>query len=464
MERKKVWIAIICISIYFVGVLPHQFDVDRSLQAFALLVIAQILWVGRILPLGYASLIIMLLIAIHILPFHLVIGYFGESNVWLLFATFILAAAFFESGLAMRISLKILRYSGGGSRRLILMSFGVMVILAFLIPTNLGRASLIGTLFLGMIKHLENIGKVDNLAKSLFIGLNYVVVITGALVVTASNSGIYVFGMMNEVSVVGFNYLFWIILFAPPILVFIFLLWLLLLWKFPAETIEKKKVLDYIDGQIGQLGKISTSEIKMTIIILLTVVMWILEPAHHLPIQLIALLGALTTMLPIFGIWEWEQARTKIDWDMLIFFAATLVVSRMLIDTGALESFATVVVDHIQVVKNSFFIILVLGLLTTILRLVFVNVLGYLTIMIPLAIIIGQQIPYFSPVILCMVVFLLGMPGFFLVSQSAVNLLSFNYGYYQEKDLWKIGIMASTLWLIIVLLFLYGYWVFFTLE
>ena len=58
---------------------------------------------------------------------------------------------------------------------------------------------------------------------------------------------------------------------------------------------------------------------KMMLIIGGTVVLWLLEPLHHFSVPLIGLLGGAATLFPGIGIWKWQDAKQKINWDMILF-------------------------------------------------------------------------------------------------------------------------------------------------
>jgi solute carrier family 13 (sodium-dependent dicarboxylate transporter), member 2/3/5 len=455
---KKKGIFIFSCALYILFVLPLGLHWSIETKAVALFMIAQILWVGRVFPLAYSSIVIMLGISFHILSFPEVISFFGSENVWLLFSTFILSASFLESGLAIRIALHMLKWSKGESRLLLLMSFLVMIVLAFLIPTNIGRASIVVSIFLGMVNHLEALSPIRNFSRSLFIGLNYIAILTGGIVLTGSNSSIYAVGIFNSISIMDWSYLRWMIMFAPPILFFVLVCWLVMLWRFPLEKVDRIQVLSYIDQQLKGLGRLSVPEVKMVAIMSIIVGLWITEYYHGYSVSLIGLLGAALTMIPFIGIWEWKQAKENIGWDFLIFFAASLAVAQMLIVSGALEWIAYYIVHGLNFITNKVLFLTIFGFSALLMRIVFANVLGYMTIMIPLSIMIGEKSGMFPGIWLAMAVFLIGMPGFFLVTQSPINLISFRYEYYTESQLLRTGSIVSICWLIIVLFCVHFYW------
>lgn len=444
--KKKVLLSLS--ALLYGGFLLPIFTWDVKVQAIVLLVIIQILWIGRVFPLAFSSILLMVMLSFHFFTFEETMSYFGSGIIWLLFSTFIISHAFIETGLASRISLKMLRLSSGSGKKMIFISFLLMFVLSVLIPSNVGKGSLIASVLDSIVRNLNKISPVPNLSKSLFIGLTYIVALSGAFVATGASSTIYAFGLLSEITD-QMTYLNWMLFFGPPIFVFIFLLWLLFLWIHPPEAVERTVVLSLIDEKVEELGKISINEIKVISIIGLTVLLWMTEGIHHFSVPLIALMGASLTVLPVIGVWNWETARKKVDWDMILFFAGTLMVAKMLIDTGAVDWFANAIVQQFAAYSPVVLLVFII-VATALIRIVFVNVLGFLTIMIPVAIKIGETVEGLSSLEIAMAVFLTGIPGFLLITQSPVHLISYGYGYFSEKELFRIGSFAMVIYLLIV--------------
>lgn len=453
--NQKMILFYITIVLYVVFLAPLM-DWDVKNKALAALIIVQILWIGRVFPLAFSSILFILILSFHFFTFEETLSYFGTDIIWLLFSTFIIAGAFIETGLASRISLKMLRLSKGSGKQLIFLSFILMFVLSLFVPSNIGKGSLVSSVLDGIVKNLERVTEVPNLAKSLFIGVAYIVAISGAFVATGASSTIYAYGMLADVSP-KLSFIHWVLYFGPPILIFMILLYLLFLYCFPPENIDQTLVLQFIDQQLEQLGGMSKSEIKILCIIGLTLTLWITESVHGFSVPMIAMLGASLTILPHIGVFNWNRAKTKINWDMILFFAATLMVSEMLMKTGTVKWLASSLIDAFDSFPP-YMIFIFLVLCTAVLRIIFVNVLGFLTVIIPLAITVGQSIPTISPFVIAMAVFLTGIPGFLLITQSPVHLVSFSYGYFKEKDLLHVGKYALGIWLLIVIGSVFFYW------
>ncbi len=454
MNKKKIMFYL-SILFYIIFLTP-LIGWDVKVEAFVALVIIQILWIGRVFPLAFSSVLLILMLSFNFFTFEETMSYFGSGIIWLLFSTFIMASAFIKTGLASRISLKMLRMSKGSGKQLIFLSFLLMFVLSLFIPSNIGKGSLVASVLDSLVKSLKKIVSVPNLSKSLFIGVAFIASISGAFVATGASSTIYAFGMLGEITS-QLTFVSWILYFGPPIVLFLVLLWVLFLLYFPPESVDKTLIVRLIDEQINELGKITLSEIKVLVIIGMTLILWMTESLHGFSIPLIALLGASLTVLPYSGVWDWEDAKKKIDWDMILFFAATLMVSKMLIETGTVVWIA----DELVGTFGSFspYVILVfLVISTALIRIIFVNVLGFLTIIIPVAITVGQSVSTIDPVIMAMAVFLAGVPGFLLITQSPVHLISYSYEYFTEKDLFRVGLISMVLWIAVVFCSVFLYW------
>ncbi|WP_432354505.1 SLC13 family permease [Sporosarcina sp. A2] len=455
MTKTKRMIFSASLLIYILTFQPF-FETSIVVQAIMSLIIIQVLWIGGVFPLAFSSLLLMLLLSVHFFTFTETLSYFGSEIVWLLFATFILAGAFIESGLASRLSLKLLSLSKGSSRLLVFFSFVLMFVLSLFIPSNVGKAGLVSSMLDSIVKHLQSVGKATNLAKSLFIGLTLIVPISGAVVATGASSTLYAYGLLGELTS-GLDYVQWLLFMGPPIVVFIFVVYGLFLVIFPLESIDAQLLETVIEEKLQGLGKMSIHEWKVLGIISLTVFLWMTESVHGFSVALVALFGAVLTILPGTGIWKWEVAGKKVNWDLILFFAATLMLSNMLIKTGTVKWFASLLTDTLAEDSYLLVVLLVLGV-TALLRLFFVNVLGFLTIILPVAIAIGEAFPSHDPLFLAMGVFLVGIPGFILITQSPIHLISYDYGYFSKKDLFRVGSIAMVLWFGLVVLTMYGYW------
>lgn len=457
MNKRKVFLLVCALALYIVFIMPVYFHWSNEVRACALLIIMQILWLGRIFSLAYSSILLMIILAFHFWTYEKVLGFIGTPIVWLLFATYILSGAFIQSGLAHRLSLQILKWSKGSGRKIVSASFFLISMLAAMIPSNIGRANLVTSVLDKIIRNIGQAGEASRLSKALFISVCYVTALTGSFLATGASSTIYTFGVINNHLTQPLTFLQWMLFTVPPVALFMVLLWIVLHLLFPFEKIQTESVTSFIKDQLAEQGRMKNDEIKMMVIIAGTVLLWILQPLHQFSIPLIGLLGAAITILPGIGVWKWDEAKQTINWDMILFFASTLMLANVLISSGLLAWISRHMVSIIDA-GHVVWLLAVFVILIFVIRLFFVNVLGMMTFIIPLSFSVGEHFPQLSPVLFPLVFFLAGVPGFFLITQSPVHMISFSYGYFTEKDLLKTGIAAAMIWLAILLATAFFYW------
>jgi len=455
MTKKVLLLSSFIIYVFFIN--PIFFDWSMPVKACALLLIMQFLWLGRVFSLAYSSLIMMILLSFHFFSYEETLSFVASPIVWLLFATYILSGAFIRSGLAHRLSLHILYWSKGRGGKLVGALFFLMTIFTVMIPSNIGRASLLTSVLDKMVGSIRTVEKVEKLPKALFIGVCYVTALTGALIATGASSTIYTYGFINDHLDQPITFLKWMILMVPPIIVFMIIFGIVLYFLFPFEKVRSNVVISFIKEELEKVGPIKTDEIKVMSIIGITVILWILEPWHHFSVPLIGLLGAAATVFPGIGVWKWDDAKDKVNWDMILFFASTLMLSTVLIKSGLLDIISKTLVRFVSV-DHVILLLIFLLILVTIVRIFFVNVLGIMTFIIPLSFSIGEHLPGVSPALFPLVFFLAGIPGFFFITQSPVHMISFSHGYFTEKELVKTGILTAVLWLAIIMATALFYW------
>src|SRR5699024_9465089 len=115
---------------------------------------------------------------------------------------------------------------------------------------------------------------------------------------TGASSTIYTHGMLEQSSTFDITYLYWILLFSFPVLVFIFALWAVTLFIFPTEELDRECLAAYIEAKITDLGPLTKPEKKMLCIIGTTVLLWVFHAEIGYSISMIGIFGALLTLFP----------------------------------------------------------------------------------------------------------------------------------------------------------------------
>ncbi|MFC0270476.1 SLC13 family permease [Metabacillus herbersteinensis] len=426
-------------------------------KMFIVLIFALTGWAFGPLPQPIISLtLILYLDVLGISSFGTGLEGYAQPFVWLLVATFIIAAAFENTGLGRRIALVIFSLVKGNGNASVALVIVALTALSFLIPTGAGRIAMILPVCVGLIEVVKenNLGK--TYAKNVLLGVTITSSIMSFSLITGSSSSVYAASAINNLTGYTWNYLSWFVAHFPIALAFIFSLWLILRWRFPLKAEEGGKGKEYIDRQLAEIGKVKKSELKLIIISIFMIVAWMTEPLHHYSVAMIAMLSALLCCFPITGMQTWKQASSKIDWDVIILFGAAYALADAMHTNGTASWLASILAEFIPA-KSPVLAAIVMVSIVTVFRLGFANMLGVTAVFLPLTISLAEALSI-NPIWLAQIVIITCSFGYFLPSQSPANLMTYSKGEYTKAELSTVGIFMLIVTIPIMYIFAFYYW------
>ena len=107
---------------------------------------------------------------------------------------------------------------------------------------------------------------------------------------------------------------------------------------------------------------------------------------------------------------------------------------------------------------NIYFVILVIILFTVLLTNIMSNI-GAVALLLPIGIAIAPSIPGISPLLASMIIALSGGLAFMLVIATPGNAITYSSGYFSTKDLFKAGVLANIICIVVVFLVATIYWI-----
>ena len=381
---------------------------------------------------------------------------YAQPFVWLLVATFIIAAAFEHTGLGRRIALIIFSLVKGSRRASVTLVIIALTVLSFLIPTGAGRIAMILPVCLGLIEVVKEESEDKSYAKNILLGVTFTSSIMSFSLMTGSSSSVYAVSAIDTLTGYSWNYLTWLMVHFPLALAFIVSLLVILRWRFPIRQNQGDAENQYIQMQLDKLGKIKKAEIKLIIISLIMIAGWITESIHHYSVSMVAMFSALLCCFPITGVQTWKQASVKIDWNIIILFGAAYALAEAMQTNGTADWMASFLADLIPA-NSSLWAALVLVTIVLVFRLGFANMLGVTAVFLPLTISLAQILSI-NPVWLAQIVIITCSFGYFLPSQSPANLMTFAVGEYSKADLLTVGIFMIIIVIPLLFLFAFYYW------
>jgi sodium-dependent dicarboxylate transporter 2/3/5 len=250
---------------------------------------------------------------------------FGNEIVWIMVAAFIVAAVLTLTGLAERLSLSALSHVKKVST-LFWMTTAVVAVTAFVVPSTSARAAMLLPVFLALSSAIDR----PNVTKGLGLLFPSVILLSAAASLTGAGAHLVAVDFIDRGPDLDVGFLEWAAFGAPFAFVTSTLACLLVLRLF-LDAEDRGAV---VSAQPAT-APLSAADRRVIAAVVLLVILFATESWHGFGLGVLAMVGALVTAsVPVSGV-GFKPALRKVDWDLLLFLAATLCVGEALLDTGA---------------------------------------------------------------------------------------------------------------------------------
>lgn len=263
-------------------------------------------------------------------PLTAVAGGYASSAIWVLIPALFFGFALAKSGLGRRIAYFVLKLFQPSYLTISLSWFIIGLILSALTPSITVRLSIVMPIAMSVVEAC----KIPERSRgSALIGLVAwgTALLPGTAWLTGSLWGIFMMGFYPaEIKpLVTFNS--WLIYMAFPwfliTIIFLALTYLALKPKepltIPSETFKKR---------YAELGKMSTQEIMVAVILISTLVLFTTEKLHGISTASVALLAFVALMLT--GTITFQDISSGVNWDIINFFGVVIGLSAVFVHTG----------------------------------------------------------------------------------------------------------------------------------
>lgn len=251
----------------------------------------------------------------------------GNSLIWLLIAAFVMASALRRSGVAERLALAAVRRAGTARALFHALCF-VICATAFVVPSTSGRAALLLPVFLALAGVLDS----ARMKRALALLFPTVVLLSAGASLIGAGAHVVAADFMQQSTGVRVDFLDWLVLGAPFALITSLAATEIILCAFLTSAERSQRLdLQALPPSSGDLG----AQRSVLAIVLATVAGWMTTAWHGHDVATIALLGALAvTASPLTGL-SLKQTLKDVEWNLLMFLAATLLLGETLVSSGA---------------------------------------------------------------------------------------------------------------------------------
>jgi anion transporter len=412
-------------------------------------------WMTQVLDHGISGILgCFLFWMLGIAKFETAFSGFADTSAWFLFGAVCFGLMVGKSGLARRLAFGVLRAVGHSYPRLLLGLIISDFLLTPVVPSGIARVVIMAAIAMGLADAF-GVSKGSNIARGMFIILVYQATIFDKMVIAGAAS-ITARGAIENFGGVHVLWSQWALAFLPCDIIVAIVAWRLTLWMYPPETATLPGGSDYLRREIRAMGPWSKAEIRAALLMTLAIGLWVSDFLHHIPAPMIGLGVGLLAIMPRIGVLDTDDVR-KINYLPIFFVAAAVSLSNVLAQTGALAVLTTILFTWIQpFIGTNWVSTLVLYWAAFLYHIVIGNEIAMLATSIPPLMTYAKQ-HEIDPLTLGMIWTFGAGPKIFMY-ESAVLVVGYSYGYFDNKDLLKVGAVLSIVTALILLVLVPLYW------
>src|SRR5229473_8210384 len=412
-------------------------------------------WMTQVLDLGISGILgCFLFWMLGIARFETAFSGFADTSAWFLFGAVCFGMMAGKSGLARRLAFGVLRAVGHSYPRLLLGLIISNLLLTPVVPSGIARVVIMAAIAMGLVDAF-GVGKGSNIARGMFIILVYQATIFDKMVIAGAAS-ITARGAIEKFGGVHVLWSQWALAYLPCDVIVMIVAWRLALWMYPPETATLPGGADYLQREIRAMGPWAKAEIRAALLMSLGIGLWVTDLVHHIPPPMIGLGVGLLAIMPRIGVLDTDDVR-KINYLPIFFVGAAVSLSNVLAQSKALDVLTTILFNWIEpFIGTSWVSTFVLYWAAFLYHIVIGNEIAMLATSIPPLMTYAKQ-HGIDPLTLGMIWTFGAGPKLFMY-ESAVLVVGYSYGYFDNKDMLKVGAVLSIVTAIILMLLVPLYW------
>jgi solute carrier family 13 (sodium-dependent dicarboxylate transporter), member 2/3/5 len=392
--------------------------------------------------------------ALRVAPFNVAFSGFATDTPWFLFGAILFGTMATKSGLARRMAFLVMGRVGNTYSRILLGLIITAAMLTFIVPSGVANVVIMAAVALGFIEAF-GVGQGSNIGKGMFLIITYSAGLFDKMIIAGASS-ITARGIIERVGGVQVLWSRWFLAYLPCSIVTIFVAWRLVLWLFPAEKPALAGGDHYVRDEIRKLGSWTSLEKKAAFFILVAMVLWLTDTIHGIAPSMIGLGIGLAAVLPGLGVLTIDDMK-RVNYLPVFFVAAALSMGEVLNQTKGLSLLTNFMFSWMEpLLTNSFMAAAVLYWTGFLYHFFLASEISMLATSMPLLMEFAKS-HGFNPLQLGMM-WSFAASGKIFVYQSGVMIVGYSYGYFQGKDLLRIGFYLSVIEAIILMLLVPFYW------
>jgi solute carrier family 13 (sodium-dependent dicarboxylate transporter), member 2/3/5 len=444
-------LSIILPAILWFAPLPLQ---ETSKHALAIACFMIVAWITEALPHALTGMIgCYLFWVLKVVPFESAFSGFADQTPWFLFGAGLIGMMATKSGLARRLAYMVMVRVGASYSRLLLGLILSSLLLTFLVPSGIACVVIMAAVALGLME-VFGLGRGSNVGRGIFVTLTYTAGIFDKMVIAGASS-ILGRGLIEKSANIQVYWSQWLLAFLPCALVTIFFIWRLVIWLYPPEkALEDGDV--FLKDALAKMGPWTRDEKRSLLLMLIAIALWSTDLIHHISPAVIGIGIGLLAAVPGLGVLDQEDLK-RLNYLPVFFTAAAISMGEVLIQTKALNAMTAIMFDWMRPWITNVFSLALIPYWTAFAYHIFLgNELSMLATSMP-ALMNFARTNGIHPLPLGLV-WAFASGGKIFVYQSGVMVTGYSYGYFEAKDLLRVGICLTIVESLTLLLIVPFYW------
>ena len=437
MTKSYIVIADIILFVLLLSFLPFS---DTENKGLAMLVFVAVLWLSEAVHVTITAITIPVLASIlGLVPTAKALNGFSDSNIYLFFGGFALAAAMHVQKLDKLIAQRIMAMARGSFFMSVILLFTITAFLSMWM-SNTATAAMMLPLAIGM---LANVDAKENRNVFVFVLLGI------AFSASIGGMGTLVGSPPNAIvaSNIGMTFADWFVIGFPFMVVLMPVMILTLYFVFkPNLKIE----VNFQEENIELTPKRITTLAVFVIVALCWIFSAKINPALSGMLGLAESIGAFDSVIAIAAaiivvvlkLISWKEVQDNTDWGVLMLFGGGITLSAVLKDSGASKIMADGIVFMVE--GSHYFVLGLLVAFFIVFLTEFTSNTASAALLVPLFISIAESIGA-PPLGLALIIGLGASCAFMLPVATPPNAIVFGTGYIKQQEMVRVGLVLNVI-------------------
>jgi L-tartrate/succinate antiporter len=378
---------------------------------------------------------------------------FANTTVWLIFAGYMFALGYAETGLGRRIALLLVRALG---RRTLGLGYAVTCADLVLAPFTASATARSGGTIYPVIRNIPDLygsRPEDGTARRIGAYLLYTALasstITSSMFITAMAPNTLAVDLVRQTVGVSISWVGWFVGFAPIGLTLLLVMPLVVYAIYPPEIRVVPEAAQWAATELRTMGPMTRRERVLLALVLVALVLWIGGTSYLDP----ALAAVLVVLLMVVCcVVTWNQVIGNAQaWNVLVWFGSLVTLAAGLAETKFVDWLARGLAPLVEGFPLWLAVTALVGTFFF-LHYFFASITAHTAALLPVFLTVAVTIPGLSPMAWALLlVYAFGLMSILTPYAAGQNPIYYGSGYISRRSFWTLGFTLGIVFLVVYL-------------